>query len=204
MDELTKVSGGFDSLLKDIGFSGSGGAGRFAAGIGKGAAINIAGTAALSQGMGIQGAKNLEAGSLRDRGKLAKGISQREGIAISDFGAELESDLIAQAAASGGGSADPGVVSLAADIAAEADFRKRTALAEGDITATGLENMARLREFEGEEALRAGKQARKFSKVAAFGSLLGQSENFSFFKKFGEKKQASQSRGGLESFKSKR
>lgn len=198
MDELTKVSEGFDTLLKDIGFTGSGGAGRFAAGIGQGAAIRMAGNAALSQGMGIQGAKNLEAGSLRDRGKLAKGVSQREAIAVSDFGTELESDLVAQAAASGGGSVDPGVVSLAADIAAEADFRKRTALAEGDIMATGLENMARLREFEGEEALQAGKRARKYSKFAAFGSLLGQSENFSFFKKFGEKPTQARRRSGRQ------
>ena len=137
MDELKQKSEGLDSLLEDIGFTGGGtGALKFGTGIAKSMALRGAGEAALSQGLAIRGAKGLEATSLRTRGQLEKGRAQREAIGEGDIGALVESALIARAAA-GGGASDPGVIKLASDIAAEVDFRKRSAIAEGDILPIG-------------------------------------------------------------------
>lgn len=187
MDKLKEVTDGFDTLLTNVGFKGGGaGAAKFAAGIGKSMAINNAGDALAAQGVAIEQSKGIEAASLRRRGQREKARLQREAIEEGKKGELVESNLIARAGAS---ASDPGVLDLAAKIAAEADFRKRSTLAEGGILKDELESAAVLREFEGSEAKRAGKLARKSKRNAALFTLLEQSEHLSLFDKFGEKPQ---------------
>lgn len=187
MEDLKDFDAAADSFFGDIFKGGTSGAVKFGTGIGKSIAHKKAGDALLAQGMAIEAAKGLEAKSLRKRAQFSKALAQRAAIGETRKGDLVESALIARAAA-GGGASDPGVIKLAGDIAAEADFRKRTALAEGDVTAAGLLDAATLRNFEGSEARKAGKRAQKFKRIAAFTTLLGQSEHLSLFDKFGEKK----------------
>ena len=159
---------------------------KFTGGLATAATQDLAGRVALSRGQAIQAGRRLTADSLRARAGGERAIGQRQGVEIGRRGRTVESDLIAAVAAGGGGGDDPGVAKLAGDIAAETDFRRRSARAGGDIRAAGLERAADLREFEGAEALRVGKIIRKSKRRAAFGSLLGSLGNFSFLEKFGE------------------
>ena len=94
--------------------------------------------------------------------------SQRAAFAEKKKGEAVLSRLQAVSAASGAGAGDPTVVTLGGDIGEEAEFRQMAALYGGQSKAEQLENMARLKQFEGMESVRAGAAARRNANAAAF------------------------------------
>lgn len=59
-------------------------------------------------------------------------------------------------AVAGGGGLDPGVVGLAADIAAETEYRAMASIYEGDERAAGMRHAAATKRYEGRQARTAG------------------------------------------------
>lgn len=138
-------------------------------------------------GEAIRKAKEFEAGQMTVRAGQARAVSQREAAEARRKGRFIQSALQARAAASGAGATDPTVAKLAGDIAAEAELRSLTALFGGEEQARLLESGAAVRRFEGEQAVRAGKIARRAGFMKAGATLLGGFGRGSLFEKFGER-----------------
>lgn len=73
----------------------------------------------------------------------SRAMAQRQAINENRNTAYVTSRAQALAAASGGGASDPGVTSIIGNIQGEGEYRALTALANGDVQASGLEAQAR-------------------------------------------------------------
>ena len=165
------------------------GMGQGLAGVGSllGAAAQFnAARAKEGEGKAIQAAKEAEARIARIKAGQERAASQRKMLVARKQEGLVQSQLQARSAASGAGAADPTVMDLAGDIAAEGDYRARSALFEGDSFSDYLNQVADIKQWEGNEAARAGKYASKTGKLAAFGTLLGSMKDLTAFTKFGE------------------
>lgn len=135
-------------------------------------------------GEAILRARRAEAASLMRRAKSERAIGNRLAHEEHRKAEKVSSDFDAQAAASGTGG--PQIEKLAADIAAEGDYRKRVALFGQEEVARGLEDLAKMKEFEGHESARAGSIKAGAKRTAAVATLLELFEDTSLFDKFGE------------------
>ena len=167
IEDMTKIGGAFAPLLKF-------------------GANWKAGTYAKEAGEQQQAAKDLEARMARARGGQEFAASQREMLQETKKERLVQSALQARAAAQGGAS-DPSVIKAAEDIAAEGSYRAATALYKGEDMRTYLENVARMRNYEGAVARRTGEIKKQAYRTQAFTSLLGGLDNVSWFAKYGSK-----------------
>jgi hypothetical protein len=150
----------------------------------KGALGFRAADAQRAAGGAIQRAKEVEAGSLFRRAGSERAFSQR--LAADE---RLNTELLisrAQAVAAASGTGGPGIETLQGKIAAEGKYRELSALFEGEDLARGLEDLGRLREFEGELAAETGRRRRTAKQFAAVTTILSEVVDQSFFDKFGE------------------
>ena len=145
-----------------------------------------AGRAAGAQGKATQAAKEAEARIARIRAGQERAASQRKMHAARERENLIQSQIQARSAASGAGAADPTVANLAGDLAAEGEYRAQSALYEGNSFSDYLNSLADIKQWEGNEAAKAGKYAAKTGKFAALGSLLGSFKDLTAFTKFGE------------------
>lgn len=187
LKDATKA--GPDSMLKDVGL---GDWAKLLSGSLKSRNMIESGNAAMLQGMGIDASKNYSADQLRENKKLAIAMAQRQAMEETRIGDIIGSDLEARAAANGDASS-PDVIRMAGEIAAEADLRRATAMAQGRFAAVGMENQAKVLEFEGQIARDAGSRAQKQSRFGAgvntLSTVLGFADNLTFGSKYGEAKQ---------------
>lgn len=145
-----------------------------------------AANAASAEGSAVRRAMELEAQQLETQAGQARASGQRAAAEERRRERLIQSSLTARAAASGGGAADPTVVKIGQDIAAEGTFRALSALFEGKERSRGMLNAALLRRFGGAEAARAGKIRRQALRGKAFSTLLEKSVGDTLFSKFGE------------------
>lgn len=138
--------------------------------------------AAGEAGKAARASKEMEANLLERRAGQERAIAQRKGLNELRKERFVQSALQARAAASGGG-ADPTVAKLASDIAAEGDYRYRSAIYEGDDLAEALRAGAAVRRYEGKEAVRAGNLKKESGRYSAGGTLLGGFDKLSAFAK---------------------
>ena len=110
--------------------------------------------------------------------QMAKKAGQERAVAQRQAGEErrkteiVRSNLQARAAASGGDTLDPGIVSLDLGIVGEGEFRALNALFTGESKAVDLEFGAELERFGGEQGLTASKMAAQATRRRATASLL--------------------------------
>lgn len=107
---------------------------------------------------GIQKSKALkfEAKQLEGNAGLERAMSQREAMEERRQARLLNSRALAVAAASGGGTDDPTVVNLMADIEGEGEYRALSSLYSGETSARGMEAEAKARRKEAKNAKIAG------------------------------------------------
>lgn len=146
-----------------------------------------AGKAAKKQAEAVAMGKEAEAAQLVQKAGQERALSQRRADIERKRERLVQSSLQARAAASGAGAADPGVVDLAEDIAAEGDFRTRMALHQGEETGRGLEYGGELRRYEAEDALRAGRIAKSAYNMQAVTTLLSGGANYGLYQKYGRR-----------------
>ena len=128
----------------------------------------------------------LTAGSQYAQGRQAESAARSEGqqmrfaagqeVAASQRAAEEErrqARLVQSAVqARAGGDSGPGVADIYSDIAGEGEYRALSAIYEGDSRATTLKNRARMRDWEGKSAKRAGT-------IAAVSTIIGGASSMS-------------------------
>jgi hypothetical protein len=85
----------------------------------------------------------------------------------------LQSTLQANAAASGGGAADPTIIGLGQDIAGRGEYQSLMDLYTGENRARGLEDQAMGSRMSGDAALAEGKAKQSASYLSAAGTLIG-------------------------------
>jgi hypothetical protein len=143
-------------------------------------------------GMAQQQAANYQADRMDERANAERASSQRVEMNERKRERLVQSNLQARAAASGAGAIDPTTIDLAEDIAAEGDYRARTALFEGEERGRGLNNQAELRRYEGQQAAEGAEDmagAMRFGAagqgVAGIGSAFSGGGMGSLFSKFG-------------------
>lgn len=115
-----------------------------------------------------------QASQLEANASTARGMAQRRAAE------EHRQERLAQSrlrALAQGGSTDPTVVNLSADLAGEGEYRALTALYEGEERARGMETQATARRWEGKQAKRAGT-------IGAVTSVVGGLGGSSLFDKY--------------------
>ena len=147
----------------------------------------------LTQGIGqivggFQAAQNANysADQLRVNAGQEKAASQRDMISEDQRSQRVQSEILARAAASGGGASDPTVVNIMARTAGEGAYRKAVALYHGDEAARAMTNQANAVEYE-------GKMAKHNAIMGGIGSIFSAGTNLisggagqsSLFQRFG-------------------
>lgn len=147
------------------------------------AAALVAGTVLQAKGTIDEGnAANkqakYEAAQMEANAGTNRAVAQRQAIEQRRKGRILESNLQAQAAASGASATDADVVGLAGDIGAESEYNALSNLYEGEEKARNLEGAASVRRWEGQQAKKAAKTKAISTALTSFGSM-GASSMFS-------------------------
>lgn len=138
-------------------------------------ALSVAGAVRAGEEAKVQG--DIRARELREDANARQAEAQRVAIERRRQGRFAASRARAVAAASGAGVTDTTADVLISRIEAQTDFNVLNALYEGDTTARGLRDGARIAEREGRAARRAGRY-RGFANAISGAS--------SFYEKFGE------------------
>jgi len=142
------------------------------------------GDAAEETGSAIKRAKLAEAASLRSKAQAERATGSAIAGEEGRKAAKVLSDFDATAAASGTGG--PQIETLQERIASEGEYRKKVAIFGAEETAKGLEDVANMKAFEGEQHEMAGGTRRTALRTAAAATLLEFFEDTSLFDKFGE------------------
>ena len=116
-------------------------------------------------------AADYQATGIEQRAGQEEAVGQRAMLEQAKKGKLVQSALRARAAAQGAG-ASPDVVDLAADIAAETEYRKQVALSNSKTNAQNLRQYAAGVRYGGAEAERAGKIRSNSAKLRGYGSLV--------------------------------
>lgn len=145
------------------------------------AIASLVGTATTVIGNNQQGAaaeQNAQtmAAQLRQNANATRASAQRESINQQRQTQFMTSRAQAVAAASGGGASDPTVVNNIANIEGEGEYRRLTALYNGESQATGQENQARVVE-------RGGQASAQAATVANTSTILNSAS--SYYQKYG-------------------
>ena len=158
---------------------------KMAGSLSKAAAFSTEARAIKADAEAIIQSKAITATQFRQNAQLLKALGQHETLALGRAGEKLQSDLIAQGAASMGG-VDVGVIQRAQDIAEETDFRKRTATATAEQRAGKQRFAADVKDFESELTRAQAKRAAAAKRSASRTSVLDIFSHGSLFKKYGE------------------
>jgi hypothetical protein len=116
----------------------------------------LQGVGALAGGMGEKASSEFEAEQMRAAAGNERASSQRASAEIRRQTRLDQSRLQAVSAASGGGAGDPTVVDLAGDLEEDGEYRRLTALYEGEERARGLEAGASAKKVQGRQAMMGG------------------------------------------------
>lgn len=131
------------------------------------------GNAAKAAGLAGQQAQEFKAKQEEQAAQESRAVSQRAALDKRRQGDLALSTLQARAAASGGGAADPGVLTLAGDIAGRGEYEALFDMYKGENRARGLIDQAAGSRLTG-EALRAEGEAKKrASRFSALGTIIG-------------------------------
>lgn len=146
------------------------------------AVASLAGTATTVIGQQQQGAANENAAEsaaaqLRQNANASRAMAQRESINQQKQTQLMMSRAQALAAASGGSATDPTVVKTIGDIAGEGEYRRLTALYNGEQQATGQEAQANAAVSQG-KAYQQAANLKSVSTVLNYGS--------SYYQKYGQ------------------
>jgi hypothetical protein len=147
----------------------------FAQGLSVGGTM-LSATARRNEGIAANLAAQNEALQLEQAAGQSQAYGQRAGEEQARRAQYAMSRAQAVAGASGAGATDPTVTSIIARIAAEGDYRARTAMYEGDDRARTLRYRADMSRWGGRQAQRAGN-------MAAIATVLKGAD--SFFSKYG-------------------
>jgi propanediol dehydratase small subunit len=107
----------------------------------------------LAGGVFEKDARDQEAKQLRKKAKARRAEATAEAGEERRKGRFVQSRAQAVAAASGGSLADPTIINIMGDLAADAEFNALTALYEGDTEAKGLRAQASVAKKRGRAAL---------------------------------------------------
>lgn len=143
-----------------------------------GGAIQAAGTimggnAAAAAGKAQQDAQYFKAAQEEQAAQESRAASQRLALDKAREGRLLQSKLQANAAASGGGAADPTILNLAGGIAARSEYESLLEMYKGENRARGLEDSAIGSRMTGDAAKAEGDAKRTASYFSAAGTLIG-------------------------------
>ena len=133
----------------------------------------MGGNAAASAGRAAQQAAYFRAAQEEQAAQESRAAAQRVALDKAREGRLLQSKLQANAAASGGGAADPTVIGLAGDIAGRSEYESLLEMYKGENRARGLEDSAIGSRMSGDAAKAEGDAKRTASYFSAAGSIIG-------------------------------
>lgn len=131
------------------------------------------GAAAADAGQRARSAQYFKAAQEEQAAQESRAASQRVALDKDRQSRLLQSTLQANAAASGGGAADPTVVGLGQDIAGRGEYQSLMDLYTGENRGRGLEDAAMSSRMSGDAAAAEGDAKRKASYLSAAGTLIG-------------------------------
>jgi hypothetical protein len=143
-----------------------------------GGALQAAGTimggnAAAAAGKSQRDAAYFKAAQEEQAAQESRAAAQRTALEKDRQARLLQSTLQANAAASGGGAADPTVIGLAQDIAGRGEYQSLMDMYTGENRARGLEDQAMGSRMTGDAAQAEGEAKRTASYFSAAGTLIG-------------------------------
>jgi hypothetical protein len=133
----------------------------------------MGGNAAASAGKSQQDAAYFKAAQEEQAAQESRAAAQRTALEKDRQSRLLQSTLQANAAASGGGAADPTIIGLGQDIAGRGEYQSLMDLYTGENRARGLEDQATGSRMSGDAALAEGKAKQSASYLSAAGTLIG-------------------------------
>lgn len=160
------MNGGFLDFLKDPRFLNN-----FATGMQAFGQFST-GRETEAHGEALRIAAQFQADQLREQAGDAIASAQRAAFNEDRRARYVASDILAKAAASGGGASDPTIVNLIAQTAAEGAYRQQVALYEGDARARQLRLQATAKEFEGASEEASAKRTGRGQMFGAATTLL--------------------------------
>lgn len=149
-------------------------AGATMAGAGVSAMGTIAGgNAAADAGIRGQAAQEFKAKQEEQAAQESRAVSQRSALDKRHQATLLQSTIQARAAASGGGADDPGVLTLAGDVAGRGEYEALFDMYKGENRARGLIDQAAGSRMTGDALFAEGQAKKSASKMAALGTIIG-------------------------------
>lgn len=133
----------------------------------------MGGSAAADAGQRAQQAQYFKAAQEEQAAQESRAASQRVSLDKDREGRLLQSKLQANAAASGGGASDPGIVTLAQGIAGRSEYDSLMEMYKGENRARGLEDTATGSRLSGDAAKAEGDAKKTASYFSAAGTLIG-------------------------------
>lgn len=133
----------------------------------------MGGNAAAQAGQSAQQGQYFKAAQEEQAAQESRAASQRTALDKQHQATLLQSTLQANAAASGGGAADPGVVDLSKNIAGRGEYQSLMDLYTGENRGRGLEDQALGSRMTGDAQLAEGKAKQDASYLSAAGTLIG-------------------------------
>jgi hypothetical protein len=133
----------------------------------------MGGNAAADAGSASQQAQYFKATQEDMAAQESRAASQREALDKGRQTTLVLSKLQANAASSGGGASDPGVLSLAGDIAGRGEYESLLDMYKGENRARGLQDEAIGSRLTGDAAAAEGDAKQKASYLSAAGTLIG-------------------------------
>lgn len=138
----------------------------------------------------VQSAQRKQVGANFAADQLEVNAGQQEAAAsyqVYDLNRKNEiglSRVRALVAMQGGGSNDPSILGIQARINAEAGYREAMALYEGQESARGMRNQAAATRYMGDMEVADAKESKKYSNIAAIGSLVNTGAKMTMFAKY--------------------
>lgn len=157
-----------------------------------GGGLSAAGTiagggAAAAAGRSGQQASYFRAAQEDQQAQESRAASQRDALEKNRQTGLLLSKLQANAAGSGGGASDPGVLTLAGDIAGKGEYQELMNMFKGENRARGLEDSAIGSRMTGDAALAEGIAKQRASYLSAAGTIIGSAGGaYKTYKGFGD------------------
>lgn len=130
------------------------------------ASTAIGAKSSLMGGDAAESEAEFNAGQLESSANETRASSQRESLEYRRNTKLAQSNLLANAAASGGGADDEGVLRLGEDIAERGELQALTAMFKGENNARGMEDKANMLRVQ-------GKAKKKAAKLKAIGTIIG-------------------------------
>jgi hypothetical protein len=137
-----------------------------------------AGKAAKLEGQRIRAEKQFEAAQARQNAGQALAVGQRDAIEQGRQNRLIQSRIQALVAAGGGGTADPTIVNLIGNTAAEGAYQAAVALYQGEDKDRSLRLLADAKEYEGFMAEQSGEDKQDAYNMQALGSLFSSAGSF--------------------------